>query len=132
MLTHPHLAGLTCGECQTWIYDLETGKQIERGGRPQRRLPGQATPCHICPKESPERAREHELTDENWRTLRLFLQNRALAGHLLTAEEKADPLLVWLFSLIDNMIRQWESKETARALAGSIDLLRTERIYRGN
>ena len=76
-LLHPHLAGRTCGDCQTWVYPDKPGdfadKPAERAGRPVPRAAGTRPPCSYCPKQPntvPEAERTPdtavELSDRNW------------------------------------------------------------------
>jgi hypothetical protein len=120
LLHHPQIASLSCDECKKWLYDLKTGKRRERGGVPQPRPPGAATPCHECPKGSPEREQEHVLTDRNWQTLTLYLRNRALLGLVLSPRERSDALLQRNFAIIDTQIRKQELHEPAEAMSLSV------------
>ena len=124
MLSYPHLLTFSCDDCGKWIYNIETGKQLLRGGKPQARQACQPTPCHACPKESPAKEREKILTARNVRTLMLFIRNRALHGAMLNEREKADALLCRLFGLLDWELRAWESSNVADMLANALARIR--------
>lgn len=119
-MEHPAVANLSCEECKKWLVDIETGKIKTRGGKPQRRPAGSPTPCHACPKKSPEHAKQVELNQRNWATVRLFVRNRAMQGRALTPAEAADELLQRNFGLIDTILRQWEGQRVADALGTAI------------
>ncbi len=120
LLNHPEVAHLECKDCQEWIYNIETGEQIKRRGRPQPRAPGQPTPCNRCPKGSPENAERLKLTTANVLTLRLYLRNRATLGCLNDAE-RSDELLQRNFAILDTTFRAWEMSQNASALALAMD-----------
>lgn len=106
LLYHPEVAAVPCSECQRWIYGKDW-KPALRGGRKQARGPGQATPCMICPKKSPENAKQLELTPQAHRTIQLYLRHRA-TGSALTKAEAKDAYLVRNFGIIDVLFREWE------------------------
>jgi hypothetical protein len=69
-----------------------------------------------CPKESPEKEREHLLSDRNRKTVDLYLEVKTLGGVLLTAAERGDPLLRRNLSIVDRLYRQWEREREAELL----------------
>lgn len=95
------------------------GKRMERGGQPVRRPNPNATPCHVCPKGTPEGTpgTDSELTEANWKTVVLYLRTRATQGRNLTEEESRDPLLARNFAIVDLAIRQQEAQQAAAALS---------------
>lgn len=100
---------MSCDSCKQWLYDLSIGKQIMRGGVPQRRTG--PTPCRTCPKQSPEHAATLVLSDANLHTVLLYLRVRATHGRCLTECEAADPFLARLLAMVDGVIRNWERSE---------------------
>lgn len=110
ILAHPEAAAVSCSTCKAWVHGPDW-KVVKRGGVPQARPPGMPTPCHSCPKESPAKAAQLELTAANRQTLRLFLRSRATAGACLNEEERNDELLLRNFALIDVIFRRWEREQ---------------------
>lgn len=100
---------MSCDACKAWLYDLQTGKQILRGGRAQQRTG--PTPCRTCPKQSPEHAKTLVLSEANLQTVLLYLRVRATHGRCLSDAEAADQWLARLLALIDGTIRNWERSE---------------------
>lgn len=118
MLWHPKIADLPCSQCKLFIYDDE-GNQSTYGGEPIRRPPGTPTPCGTCPKESPERAAELELSPKNWKTLALFLRHRATGFRHL---EGADAVLLDNFRALSAIFRQHEEERRERGLTEAMQL----------
>lgn len=81
------------------------------------RPPKTPTPCEQCPKQSPEKAHEHELSDKNWRAYVHYQQARAVG---LTDEERADPLVRRNFAIIDELKRQHEASQAAKMTAAEL------------
>lgn len=121
------MTSFSCADCKSWIYDLTKGKRMERGGKPQARLPSQPTPCLHCPKGSPDQERWKVLSLRNWATLRLYLRNRALHGRALQEHEALDATLQKNFELIDLVFRQHERLEAGEAFVDAIQLLKAKR-----
>lgn len=98
------------------------GQRLERGGQPMKRPNPAATPCHICPKGTPEGkpGDDSELTEENWKTVVLFLRSRATHGRVLNSQEARDALLARNFAIVDLAIRQQEANHAAAALSNFI------------
>lgn len=80
LLLHPNLP--SCPECQTWMYDAETGKKKLKGGLPVRRPKGTPLPCHACPKipdgDYPHPANAVELSEENYLAFAHYRRCRAV------------------------------------------------------
>jgi hypothetical protein len=74
-------------------------------------------PCRQCPKESPEKAHEHELSEKNWRAYAHYQQMRAVGP---TSEERADPIVRRNAAIIDQVVRQQEAKQAAQMTAGEL------------
>jgi hypothetical protein len=56
-LRHPQVARRDCNHCKKWWYDDDTGKVVQRGGKPLLRPLGTVTACQTregCPKGTPE------------------------------------------------------------------------------
>lgn len=108
MLFHPGAASIDCRDCQSFIYDLETGRrQTYRAGptleeKPCRRPAGSPTPCHRCPKQSPENARRRQLSQRNLFTWELFRRHRAAA---LPHDLFADATLAGNFADLQELVQ---------------------------
>lgn len=89
----------------------------ERKELPCVRPKGSPTPCSTCPKESPEKAKEHELSPKNCRALAHYREARAVG---LTDTERADPIVRRNFAIIDNLFRFHEQQQSARLIASEI------------
>lgn len=102
----------SCSDCAKWLYDDKGTLHKTRAGLPILRPPGTATPCHSCPKESPAKAHEHELTAKNRRLVAFYYEARA-AGFRVPMDDATREKL----SIIDGMVRQAESKQLAQSVA---------------
>jgi hypothetical protein len=119
---HPRLADLPCSECQKWVYEIPSGEpqtyeigngevmQIERRESP---------PCHLCPKESPEREHLYQLSDRNHRLLMFHRRVRSKV-YQLTGEQRRDGLLADNFAIIDDVMAVADQKANRDRLAHSI------------
>jgi len=122
LLFHPGLTLFTCDDCQKYVYNLETGERETFKAGPQRvempkiRPPGVDTPCLKCPRESPEKAGQYELTDANWRTYTLYRRAKATSFHYLTEAEQKDPIVAIAFVILDTLCREHERQQTTRTL----------------
>ncbi len=88
------------------MYDLETGERATVCNglvdviRPKGPSGVPEPPCHKCPKGSPEREREFELTPANLKTYQLYLEVQATAGARLTETMKQDRWLMRNLALV--------------------------------
>lgn len=119
LLFHPGAASIPCEKCKEFVFDLETGEQQTYQSGPQRKeLPllraGSPTPCHVCPKESPEKAKEVELSEKNWQAWNFYTQAKATG---LTEVERADPIVRQAFALLDPILRAANAKQDAGFVA---------------
>jgi hypothetical protein len=122
LLFHPGPARIECGECARFVYDLDTGEKKtyaatvdgERVQLPQVRPKGSPTPCNVCPKQSPAKAVEFELSEKNWAAYAFYLQARAVG---LTESERVDPIVRKNFAIIDAAVTAWEMNHGARLQA---------------
>ncbi len=131
MLFHPGIAALSCKECQTKLYDIETGRPVTYEATNRDTGIGKETrfytdpindkfpPCRHgqkCLKGTPETAHEVELNKKNQETL--IAWGRWRAG-LRTGE--LDELAAENFATIDRMVehsnRQRLAEGTATELA---------------
>lgn len=86
----------------------------------QRRQPNQSTPCHLCPKSSPEHAERLKLNDRSMATVVLFLRNRALFGRHLTQDEAMDPLLAKNFTICESVFKRFEASQNAERVGEAV------------
>lgn len=120
LLRHPEVANRSCETCKLWQFnerDGLTGKKgeiAERNGVKLKRIG--PPPCKACPKESPEKAKQHELSDRNYRTLELYYASRAMGCVNLTDDMKRDAILQRNFSIIDRIVRAYESERSLFAI----------------
>ena len=126
-LYHPGVANIDCRDCQKRLYDYETGKPRTWkgvGGLPiYSDGPSHKPQCrtHIgCPKVSPEEAYQYELTDANWKTLRLYRQLRAAGFQFMSAAERRDTILRRHFGILDEIFRNYDRKEHAKDVANEL------------
>lgn len=104
---------------------METGEKQTSGRGPERiQIPllrnGSPTPCDVCPKESPERAKEMELTDKNWQAWNFYTQSKATG---LSDEERRDPIVRRIFAVLDPIVRAYEAKTNAGFVATELALI---------
>lgn len=120
MLRHPEVANRSCELCHKWQFnerDGATGRKGEIAQRNGHDLPRIGKPpCKTCPKESPEKAHEHELSERNYRTLELFYASRAMSCANLTDAMKQDAIIQRNFSIIDRIVRTYESERSLFAI----------------
>lgn len=125
MLFHPGPAKLDCRDCVKFVTDLDRGEVMtyrktvdgQRVEVPQERPPGALPPCQRCPKESPDRASNHELSDKNWQAVGHYQRAKAVG---LTDEERRDPIVRHNFSIIDQAFRTFEAQQSATINAAEI------------
>jgi hypothetical protein len=117
LLLHPGLTRFTCAECQQFSYDFETGERDTFLGAEGTRLDvirSVPPPCEKCPKQSPEREREHVLSAKNLQTMVLYRQVQATSGACLTARERRDSVLVNNLAVVDGVVKACEKILDAR------------------
>ena len=124
---YPVLARTPCEECCKYVIrydwlkhegsgereiDEATGEPMERDGPP---------PCKegrrsstLCPKECPEKEKEHVLSEKNYRAWNFYREVRA-AG--LPEEMKTDRVLMKNLALIDHIVRDGEQYQLAKRTA---------------
>ena len=116
MLFRPELARRSCQDCQTWLYDENTGKRLMRRDQPVLRPSTIPTPCAQCPKGSPEKEHETRLTRRNAAVVELYRMVRATSGSILTEEMKRDRRMLKDLALCDDLFRSLEQKESREHL----------------
>lgn len=123
LLLYPGPASIDCDQCAIWIYDLATGqRQTVRTGPDRREVPqprpaGVPTPCTSCPKQSPDRARQLQLSAKNQRTYQLWRWAKATQFHCVPNHLKHDPILARNFAHLDDVARQVH--QTQRSTQGA-------------
>jgi hypothetical protein len=75
------------------------------------------TPCDKCPKESPEKAKELELSQKNWQALAHYRQATAVG---LTDAERGDPIVRRNFAIIARLKEEHDALRQARYLADQL------------
>lgn len=121
-LFHNGAASIPCEQCKEFVFNIETGeKQTYKSGPERKELPllrsGSPTPCDSCPKESPERAKEMELTPKNWQAFQWYQEARATG---LSDAEKNDPIVRRIFAALDPVTRAFAAKQDAGFVAAEL------------
>lgn len=110
LLRHPEVANRACSDCQKWMYD-DKGAIEYRGKKPIKRvIPPN---CGACPKQSPQQAHLHELSDRNKQAVEFYFTTRAMSGANLTDEQRQDPIVQRNLAIIDQVIRPYEAERAA-------------------
>lgn len=89
-----------------------------RGGQPLRRVG--PPPCKTCPKESPTKAREHELSARNRRVVELYHTTRAMRGANLTESQQQDQIVQRNLTIVDRVMRSHEADLAALSLVNAV------------
>lgn len=130
ILLHPGAARIDCEECKKFVFNLDTGeKETYRSGPtrellPVERLPSVPTPCNKCPKQSPEKAKEIELTEKNWAAFAHYQQCKAVG---LTEAERRDPIVRRNFALMDRLTAERDRRDQATGMAEALLAVLTQR-----
>jgi hypothetical protein len=112
-LSQPEIHDLSCRDCLQWIYDPDKNwAPTLRGDQKQRRFT--PPPCKRCPKQSPAKAHQFEISARNIAAVRHFLMHRAMNFAALSELEKRDPIVQRNFEIIDQVFREFE-KASERA-----------------
>ena len=109
-LEQPEVHDLDCRECSLYIYDPKDWKPVLRGGQKQRRF-GMPPPCAQCPKESPAKAAQHELSVKNREAVHFYLSQRAMNWQGLSEDERQDQVLQRNMAIVDSIMRRFESQQ---------------------
>lgn len=116
LLFHPQLIDLSCKECATKLYDLDTGKPQTYLSGPERvtkYYTGVPTPCTqgvYCPKESPDKEHLYVLSDRNKQAYRFYKRLKAGMDVVL------DDLAADNVSIIDSLMKAQSSAEQAKLI----------------
>ena len=121
LLEHPEVATRSCGDCKKWLYDLQTGKKVLRGGKEVKRPKGTLPPCHSCPKKSPEEAHEYELSDRNVLAYRLWLYSKALNFRNIKGRWLEDHWIQKNFAAIADEVEHHKMKQMAAEIGYTIN-----------
>lgn len=122
-LFHPGVARIDCTDCQKRLYSLETGELVtyKAGALGLKHYDVTEAPCQrgeVCPKESPERAHLHLLSERNWRAVTAYRRGRAVGfEHVLK-----DDLFAENMAIIDGLVRSWERSRAAEASGANMAL----------
>ena len=120
---HPGAARIDCGECQKFVYNLETGERETFRSGPNRDLvpvgrpPGTPTPCNKCPKGSPEKAKTLELSEKNWSAFAHYQESKAVG---LTEAERRDPIVRRNFALMDRIAAERDRRDHSQGMAEAL------------
>lgn len=123
-LQNPGNAALDCEECKRFLYNIDTGKPYLRQNRKQERPKGSPTPCHKCPKKSPERWQKIKPSRRTYATLDLYRKCRSTGGLALTPAELADDLLLSNLATLDEIYRLHELASQQQTIGDLITALR--------
>lgn len=120
LVFHPEVATRSCSDCQKYLY-LPDGKrsqiQLDVGKFKDHERPKNIpTPCHKCPKISPERAPEFELLPKNVAAWNYYWRARAPLGHLLLADDVTHRNM----EIIDAIVRKAERSRDLSGMAMSV------------
>lgn len=107
-----------CSECKRWIYDAQGNIEVRRG----RKVPNTSgrTPCSTCPKESPEKASQYELTAQNMAAVHFYYTTRAMRGANLSERMKTDAILQRNFAIIEQVVRPLEARQAITSAIESV------------
>ena len=117
LLRHPEVATRSCGDCKTWQYNAQGQIEIHRGKK-LRRIG--KTPCHRCPKKSPDQAHEYELSPANQKAVDFYYTTRGMNWTNLTESMRSDPIVQRNMHIIDRLIRPMESESSAETLIAPV------------
>lgn len=130
VLFHPGAARIDCDDCKQFVFDLDTGeKETYRSGPtrellPMARSPETPTPCQKCPKGSPEKAKEVELSAKNWAAFAHYLQAKSVG---LSEMERDDPIVRRNFAIVDGIVKEHERREQGHHLAEALIAVLTKK-----
>ena len=99
------------------MYDIETGEKLTRGGRPQRRQAGHATPCHKCPKGSPENESRVVLSPHNKQAFAQYLVTRA---GVIPETWKLDATFRHNCAIISRVYEHWQASQATTDLSQTL------------
>lgn len=69
--------------------------------------------CAKCPKESPQNAHRHELSEKNAKAVEFYFTTRAMSGANLTDAMRQDPIVQRNMATIDRIVRPYEAEKAA-------------------
>lgn len=126
-----------CETCQkfkieyNWQDHTGTGKVVMQGNpgtpsyRKAVRAPGEVLPCRNerigCPKESPEKERDHILSEKNWQAWEHFKRVRAMGR--MSDEEASDEAIQRVFVILDDLTQRGERRRLAREIARQLPVI---------
>ena len=108
ILSHPEVAGVSCADCERWIYNRDWTVACDRLGKPLARPKHSRPPCRLCPKcehnpeASPAIGRQCDFSIRNQQTLMLYYQKQACP------ECPTDDLMRRNFGIIQQMFEQYD------------------------
>lgn len=117
-LEHPGLTRFSCGQCQTFVYDLEKGERKTFRSGPDRvetPIPQRLAPCFAgfqCGKGTPENEKWTVLSERNQRCYAAYRQARAVNFMGIDM----DDLTRDNFAIIDQIVRAHEQSVAAKAI----------------
>jgi hypothetical protein len=109
----------TCEDCRCYVYDPKTGKQHQdrNKGGPLERPKHSKPPCQFCPKcrnsdeKSPRAGHAATLSPKNWKTFRLYHQQR-IGGGTVT-----DPITRKNFGILAEMFDHYDRQQRQAMIA---------------
>lgn len=119
LLSYPEVATRSCDDCKKWLYN-DDGGRVKRCGMDVPRHSNQPTPCHKCPKKSPEEAHKYELSLKNQKAVQFHSVSKAVGFRNLTPEMANDPILQRNFAIIGGIEEQHDRDELAKSIGGAV------------
>jgi len=118
LMAHPEVATRSCDDCKKWLYNPD-GTRAKRGGKDVLRPKGSETPCHECPKKSPEEAHEYELSLKNMKAVQFHSVSKACGFRNLTPDMANDPIVQKNFTIIEGIEKHFDREQLAKSI-GSV------------
>lgn len=92
---------------------------MTRGGCKLARPKGTPTPCHLCPKKSPEEASNYELSVRNQKALEFYLRMKS-NPNLLRGRFKHDRIIQRNNTEFDRYFKLYDNSNLAELIAAKI------------
>lgn len=113
------MATRPCETCKLYVFDEYGEMVLGRDKKPLSRG-GFDPPCRTCPKQSPAKAHEFELTEKNWRALAFYRKVKATNGACLTVESANDKFVSRNLMILDRIFMGHERKLQSDSLVNGL------------